>query len=101
MAAEGYTSHTDLHIGVTFPLHHASHEVVLGYEVLGLHQVDSQNSLKAHQRQGAVNVAEGERVVSAALQLYGAIFLPLLQTLDRVWCAAGVTVEVSLTRLAP
>lgn len=45
VAAEGDTSHTDLDVGVTLPLHHASHEVVLGYQVLGLYQMNTQHSL--------------------------------------------------------
>ena len=41
VAAECDTSHTDLNIRVALPLHHAPHEVVLGYQALGLHQMDS------------------------------------------------------------
>lgn len=47
MAAEGYTTDTNLHVGVALPLHHATHKVVFGNQVLGLHQMDSQHSLQA------------------------------------------------------
>ena len=47
MATISDTSHTDLHVGVTLPLDHAPHEVVLGYQALGLHQMDTQHSLWA------------------------------------------------------
>lgn len=52
VATVGDTSHTDLDIGVTLPLHHAPHEVVLRYQVLGLHQMDTQHSLWVEQGQG-------------------------------------------------
>ena len=45
VAAEGDACHTDLDVGVTLPLHHSPHEVVLGYQVLGLDQMNTQNSL--------------------------------------------------------
>lgn len=53
MAAESYTSDTNLDVGVTLSFHHAPHEVVLGYQVLGLHQMDSQHSLNASEQQQA------------------------------------------------
>lgn len=45
VAAVGDASHPDLDIGVALPLHHAPHEVVLCYQVLGFHQVDAQHPL--------------------------------------------------------
>lgn len=52
VAAVGDTSHADLDIGVTLALDHAPHEVVLGYQVLGLHQMDTQHSLWVEQGWG-------------------------------------------------
>lgn len=45
VAPVGDASHPDLHVGVALPLHHAAHEVVLGYQVLGFHQVHAQHPL--------------------------------------------------------
>lgn len=45
VAAISDTSNTDLDIRVALSLHHAPHEVVLGYKVLGLHKMDAQDSL--------------------------------------------------------
>lgn len=50
VAAVSNAGHTDLDIGVTLPFHHAPHEVVLGDQVLGLHQMDSQHPLWARDR---------------------------------------------------
>lgn len=50
MAAVSDASHTDLDIGVALPFHHAPHEVVLGDQALGLHQMDSQHSLWSRDR---------------------------------------------------
>lgn len=46
VAAEGDSPNPDLDVGVTLPLHHAPHEVILGYQVTGLHQVDTQHTLE-------------------------------------------------------
>lgn len=45
-ALEGQPSHTYLYVGITFALHHATHEAVFSYESLGLLQVDPQNTLE-------------------------------------------------------
>lgn len=45
VAAVRDAGHADLDIGVALPFHHAPHEVVLGDQVLGLHQMDAQHSL--------------------------------------------------------
>lgn len=39
-ALESQPSHTDLHVGVTFALHHAPHVAVLSNKILGLQQLD-------------------------------------------------------------
>lgn len=45
VAAEGDAGYTDLHVRVALPLYHSTHEVVFRYQVLGLHQMDTQHSL--------------------------------------------------------
>lgn len=50
VAAVSDAGHPDLDIGVALPFHHAPHEVVLGDQVLGLHQMDSQHSLWCRDR---------------------------------------------------
>lgn len=50
VAAVSDAGHTDLDIGVALPFYHPPHEVVLGDQVLGLHQMDSQHPLRYRNR---------------------------------------------------
>lgn len=45
VAAVSDAGHADLDIGVALPFYHAPHEVVLGNQVLGIHQMDPQHPL--------------------------------------------------------
>lgn len=81
MAAEGYTTDTNLHVGVALPLHHATHKVVFGNQVLGLHQMDSQHSLQADSGCGCF-WRMCIKVLSAAFSLY---YLS-----SKLWIGGGV-----------
>lgn len=73
VAAVGDASHPDLDIGVALPLHHAPHEVVLRYQVLGFHQVDAQHPLLV--REGRCESFESLcNSLSRAADLYFVLF---------------------------
>lgn len=97
MTAEGDTCHTDLDVGVALALDHAPHEVVLSYQILRLHQVDPQHSLRAERQDSEAQVAEQ----CLPLGDSRCAFLPLSQILSRGWCVVVVPARASLTRRAP
>lgn len=47
MTLEGHSPNDDLDIRVTLALHHAPHEVILGYQILSFQKVDPQHPLQA------------------------------------------------------
>lgn len=99
VAAEGDPRHTDLNIGVALPLHYAPHEVVLGYKVLRLHQMDTQHSLLGKPRTG--NVIVVGVCVCVCVLTPRSCFSPLLQNLGQGWYAGVAQAEVYPTRRAP
>lgn len=50
MTPEIKTAHIYLDIRITLALHHAPHQVILRYQVLGLQQVDPQYPLQDDER---------------------------------------------------
>lgn len=47
MTLEGHSPNVDLDIRVTLTLHHAPHQVILGYQILSFQKVNPQHPLQA------------------------------------------------------